>query len=88
MNFAAQLATNQKFALRDLSRGHASTHEELLGYVLDRLTPPEYSQSDYNSLLDYARSGAANWTASDAQLATKSSGLVHLIVGSGAYQLV
>ena len=23
MNFAAQLATNQKFALRDLSRGHA-----------------------------------------------------------------
>jgi len=88
MNFAAQLATNQKFALRDLSRGHADTHEDLLGYVLDRLTPPAYSTDDYNSLLDYTRSGAANWTGNDTQLATKSSGLVHLIVGSGAYQFV
>ena len=88
MNFAAQLATNQKFALRDLSRGHASTHEDLLGYVLDRLTPPAYSTDDYDSLLDYTRSGASPWTGSDTQLATKSSGLVHLIVGSGGYQFV
>jgi uncharacterized protein (DUF1800 family) len=88
MNFAAQLATNQKFALRDLSRGHASSHEELLGHVLDRLTPPEYASDAYNALLDYARSGASNWTGTDAQLATKSSGLVHLILGSGEYQLI
>ena len=88
MNFAAQLATNQKFALRDLSRGHATTEEDLLGYMLDRLTPPEYASDAYNSLLDYARTGVGNWTGSDTQLATKSAGLVHLIVGSGDYQLV
>jgi uncharacterized protein (DUF1800 family) len=88
MNFAAQLATNQKFALRNLSRGHGSTHEELLGYMLDRLTPPEYQSDAYNSLLDYTRAGASNWTGSDTQLATKSAGLVHLILGSGDYQLV
>jgi hypothetical protein len=28
------------------------------------------------------------WTGSDAQLSTKASGLTHLIVGSGEYQLV
>jgi uncharacterized protein (DUF1800 family) len=88
MNFAAQLATNQKFALRDRARGHGSTQEELLGYMLDRLTPPAYASDGYNALLDYARAGESNWTGSDAQLATKSAGLVHLIVGSGDYQLV
>jgi hypothetical protein len=88
MNFAAQLATNQKFALRDLSRGHGDTQEELLGYMLDRLTPPEYDAGSYGALLDYARAGEPNWTGSDAQLATKAAGLAHLIIGSGDYQLV
>jgi uncharacterized protein (DUF1800 family) len=88
MNFAAQLATNQKFALRDLSRGHGSTEEELLGYMLDRLTPPAYASDAYNALLDYTRNGISGWTGSDAQLATKSAGLAHLILGSGDYQLV
>jgi uncharacterized protein (DUF1800 family) len=88
MNFAAQLATNQKFALRDLSRGHGSTQQDLLGYMLDRLTPPEYAADAYNALLDYARAGEPNWTGSDAQLATKAAGLVHLILGSGDYQFV
>ena len=37
--------------------------------------------------LDYTRAGGA-WTGSDTQLATKSSGLAHLIAGSGDYQLV
>ena len=40
-----------------------------------------------NALVDYARAGGA-WTGSEAQLATKASGLAHLIVGSGEYQLV
>jgi uncharacterized protein (DUF1800 family) len=88
MNFAAQLTTNQKFALRDTSRGHGSTQQELLGYMLDRLTPPEYASDAYNALLDYARAGEPNWTGSDAQLATKAAGLVHLILGSGDYQFV
>ena len=87
MNFAAQLATNQKFNLRDLSRGNGRTPEALLSYLLDRLTPHEYPDNSYRALLDYTRAGGA-WTGSDAQLATKASGIVHLVVGSGEYQLV
>ncbi len=87
MNFAALLATNQKFRIRDLSKGHAATPEELLYHLLDRLSPPEYSSAALNALIDYARAGDA-WTGSDAQIAAKGAGLVHLILGSGDYQLV
>ena len=87
MNFAAQLATNQKFNIRELARGHGSTPDALVSYFLDRLTPPEFASDAYNALLDYVRTGEA-WSGSDAQLANKGSGLVHLIVGSGDYQLV
>jgi uncharacterized protein (DUF1800 family) len=87
MNFAAQLATNQKFNLRDSSRGSGNTPEALLEHVLDRLTPPEYDAAARGALADYARAGET-WTGSDAQLATKAAGLVHLVIGSGAYQLV
>jgi uncharacterized protein (DUF1800 family) len=87
MNFAAQLATNQKFNLRDMSRGIGRTPEALVSFVLDRLTAPPFGGDGYQALLDYTRAGAA-WTGSDAQLATKASGLVHLVVGSGDYQLV
>jgi len=88
MNFAAQLASNQKFNLRDLARPVGKSPESLLSFVLDRLTPNDYAPSAYNALLDYARAGISNWTGSDDQLATKTSGLVHLVVGSGDYQLV
>jgi uncharacterized protein (DUF1800 family) len=87
MNFAAQLATNQKFNIRDLSKGHASTPEDLVYHLLDRLSPPEYSQAALGALVDYAHAGEA-WTGSDPQIATKASGIVHLILGSGDYQLV
>ena len=87
MNFASQLALNQKFNLRDAARPHASTPEALLTYVLDRLTPQEYSASSQGVLMDYARTGAS-YAASDTQLATKVAGLVHLVVGSGDYQFV
>ena len=87
MNFAAQLASNQKFNLRDLARPVAKTPESLLSFVLDRLTPNDFAPSAYNALLDYTRAGI-NWTGSDDQLATKASGLVHLVLGSGDYQLV
>jgi hypothetical protein len=87
MNFAAQLATNQKFNLRDLARREGRTPEALVSLVLDRLTPSELSSGAYAALVDYARAGGA-WTGSDDQLATKTSGLVHLVVGSGDYQLV
>jgi uncharacterized protein (DUF1800 family) len=87
MNFAAQLATNQKFNLRDDARGLGQTPEALLSHVLDRLTPPNFAPDAYRALVDYTRAGV-NYTGTDAQLATKASGLVHLIVGSGDYQLV
>jgi uncharacterized protein (DUF1800 family) len=87
MNFAAQLATNQKFNLRDAFRGQVSTPEDVVSYAFDRLTPPEYHRDAYGALEDYARAGAP-WTGSDAQIATKASGVVHLIVGSGDYQFV
>jgi uncharacterized protein (DUF1800 family) len=87
MNFAAVLATNQRFNLRDQSRGQVDSPESLLSFMLDRMTPPEFAREAYNALLDYTRAGGA-WTGSDAQLAAKSSGLAHLIAGSGDYQLV
>ena len=87
MNFAAQLATNQKFNLRDAFRGHAASPEEVVTHALERLSPPEYDAAAYGALVDYAGAGGA-WTGSDAQIATKASGVVHLIVGSGEYQFV
>ena len=86
MNFAAQLATNQKFNIRDAARGQAATPEALVSHVLDRLSAPEYNAAAMGALIDYVRSEA--WTGADTQLATKGSGLVHLVVGSGDYQFV
>ncbi len=88
MNFAASvLAANQKFNLRDATKSYAATPEGLVGYLLDRLTPQPFADDAYRALLDYARAGGA-WTNSDAQRANKAAGLVHLIVGSGNFQLI
>ena len=87
MNFAAQLAGNQKFELRNAVRGQVSSPEGLVSWALDRLPTPSFRGDAYTALLDYARAGGA-WTGSDTQLATKTAGLAHLIAGSGEYQLV
>jgi uncharacterized protein (DUF1800 family) len=87
MNFAAQLATNQKFELRDAARGSVRSAESLVSWALDRLTAAAFPADSYNALVDYVHAGG-DWTGSDAQLSTKTSGLAHLIVGSGEYQLV
>ena len=87
MNFAAQLATNQKFNLRDAFRGSAESPDGVVAHALDRLTPSPYSAGSQAALLEYVASGGT-WTGSDTQLATKASGVVHLIVGSGEYQFV
>jgi uncharacterized protein (DUF1800 family) len=87
MNFAAQLATNQKFELRNAARGAVKSPENLVSWALDRMTASEFASDSYNALLDYARAGAT-WTGSDTQLATKASGLAHLIVGCAEYQFV
>jgi hypothetical protein len=87
MNFASQLASNQKFELRNAARGRVTSPEGLVSWALDRMTTAAFPADSYKALVDYARAGAA-WTGSDAQLATKASGVAHLIVGSGEYQLV
>jgi uncharacterized protein (DUF1800 family) len=87
MNYASTLALNQRINLRDQTRGNVDSPESLVSYMLDRLTPPEFSSGGHASLVDYVRFGGA-WTGSDAQLATKASGLAHLILGSGDYQLM
>jgi Protein of unknown function (DUF1800) len=87
MNFAAQLASDQRVRLQQALGGPFTTPDELLSEVLDRLTPLEYSGGSYAALADYARSGPT-WTSSAAQVQTKAAGLVHLILGSGEYQFV
>jgi uncharacterized protein (DUF1800 family) len=87
MNFASQLATNQKFNLRDIARNGRQSPETLVSLMLDRLTAAPFAREPYQALVDYARAGGS-WTGSDAQLLIKGAGLAHLIVGSGDYQLV
>jgi uncharacterized protein (DUF1800 family) len=87
MNFAAQLATNQKFALRDAFRPVGATPDAVLSEALDRLLPADFDDGSRSTLLDYLQAGGA-WSGSDAQLLIKVPGLVHLILGSGEYQLV
>ncbi len=50
MNFAALLAGNQRFNLRDETRGKVDSPESLLSFMLDRLTPPEFDSSWYSAL--------------------------------------
>ena len=87
MNFAATLATNQRFNLRDLARGQVSTPDTLVTLMTDRLTAAPFTNDAYQALTDYATAGIS-WNGSDAQLVTKASGLAHLVVGSGNYQLI
>ena len=87
MNFAAQLAANQKFNLRESFRTAATSPEALVAHALDRLSPPAYDARAEAALFAYA-GGGGPWTGSDAQVANKAAGLVHLIVGSGEYQFV
>ena len=87
MNFAAQLATNQRVNLRDQARAHGGSPESLMEFALARLTLPSPQGDAGAAYLDYLRAGAA-WSGSDAQLLTKTAGLVHLMVGSGDYQFV
>ena len=87
MNFAASLAANQKFNLRDMARGQASSPDDLVALMSDRLTPSPFASNSHRALVDYVRAGGA-WTGSDTQIANKAAGLAHLIVGSGEYQVV
>jgi uncharacterized protein (DUF1800 family) len=86
MNFAAQLTTNQRFALRDAFKPVGATPDAVLSEALGRLMPADFADSSRAALMDYLRAGSA-WSGSDAQLLVKVPGVVHLILGSGEYQL-
>ena len=87
MNFAAALATSQKFALRDAARPYNMMPTTLLGFITDRLSVPDLDPESNNVLLDYIRAGNS-WVGSDSQLLTKTAGAVHLLAGSGVYQFI
>lgn len=90
MNFASQLATNQKFNLRDLAKssGATSTSDTLItAFALARLTIRQPDTAVYTSLSDYVKAGGT-WTGSDTQVTNKAGGLIHLLVGSPDYQFV
>jgi len=87
MNFAATLATNQRFNLARDAVSVRATPERLLTFLLDRLSAPAYDSMPYSELLAYLRAGGT-WTGNDAQLNTKTPGVVRLIVQSAEYQFV
>ena len=87
MNFAAALSSNQKFNLAKSAKTYAQTPESLLSYFLGQLATTTLDSGVITELANYLRATGA-WTASDAQLQAKASGLVHLIAGSPEYQFV
>ncbi|MEO8070826.1 MAG: DUF1800 family protein, partial [Acidobacteriota bacterium] len=86
MNFASLLATNQKFALREAARPAKASPDTLVDFVLGALSVPQAITDLRPTLVEYVQKGTA-WTGSDAQLLTKTAGLVHLVIGSGEYQI-
>jgi hypothetical protein len=88
MNFASSLAGNQRFNLANaVKAANASkTPEALLSYFFESLTSAPLDPSVTTELSNYLHANGA-WTASDAQLQAKASGVVHLIAGSPEYQL-
>jgi uncharacterized protein (DUF1800 family) len=87
MNFAATLASNQRFNLARDAAGARGSASSLLAYVADRFTPAPFAGDSAAELAAYLRAGDG-WTGSDAQLAARAPGLARLILGSGEYQFV
>ncbi len=87
MNFAATLATNQRFELRNAALPYKQTPQTLVSYAISRLSLPEVPTPVYNALVDYVRAGGT-WTGSDTQVLNKAGGVFHLLTGSGEYQFV
>ena len=89
LNFAASLATNQKFNLATAAKnsGASSTPEALLSHFLTELVTAPFDSAARLELSSYLRA-TGPWSGSDVQLQAKAPGLVHLIAGSPEYQLV
>jgi uncharacterized protein (DUF1800 family) len=86
MNFASQLAANQKFNLLTSAKTASKTPEAMLALFQDQLATAPMDSSVNIELSNYLHANGA-WTGSDAQLTAKAAGLVHLIAGSPEYQL-
>jgi uncharacterized protein (DUF1800 family) len=89
LNFAAQLAANQRFNLATAAKTATATGspDALLSFVTAQLTTAPLSTSVTGELDAYLRATGA-WTGSDAQIQQKMAGLVHLVAGSPEYQFV
>jgi uncharacterized protein (DUF1800 family) len=87
INFAAMLASNQRFNLARDAGAHRGSAENVMGYFLGRFTPAPFDPEPQAELLSYLRAGTG-WTGSDAQISARSAGLARLIVGSSEYQFV
>ena len=87
MNFASQVAFNQRFNLAAAAAPYGDTPESLLSYVLDSLKTPPLDRAVAGELGGYLTATGA-WIGSAAQLQTKVPGLVHLIAGTAEYQFV
>ena len=88
MNFAATLASNQKFNLAKLvPAASRATPEKLVDFLLDRLSPARYDSDPYAALTAYVRAGAT-YTGTEAQVQTKTASVARLITGSAEYQFV
>lgn len=86
-NFAAMLAENQRIALRNDALSAGETPDALLVYFLDRLSLQSPAPAVRESLLNYLRAGAGS-VDSVSFVTAKAPGVVHLLAGSGEYQLV
>jgi uncharacterized protein (DUF1800 family) len=88
MNFAATVASNQKFNLaRSLSATERAQPQRVLDAMLQRFTPAPLAADEMTELLNYLNAGGP-WTGSDAQMNAKAPGLARLVAGSGEYQFV
>jgi hypothetical protein len=88
MNFASTLAQNQRFAVRDQARPSVgASAENLLSFVLERLSLPAPDAPVRAALINYINAGSP-FTGTETQLLNKTGGLFHLLTGSGEYQLV
>jgi uncharacterized protein (DUF1800 family) len=87
MNFASSLALNQKFNLARAAMPVRDSAEKVVEYFLERLSPSAYDGAPIAELKAYMLASGP-WTGTDAQLQTKTAGLIKLIVGSSEYQLV
>jgi uncharacterized protein (DUF1800 family) len=89
MNFASQLAANQRFNLLTgvKAAGASKTPEALLAYFADAIVTAPLDSSVTAELSNYLRA-TGTWTGSDAQIQAKAPGIVHLMAGSPEYQLV